>query len=89
MNWRALAGIVVVVEVVEIAAQALIPSGVGAECERTILADGETSGVDGTSLGWVIELELVVGGNVASAALRIHEDTTRKSQLEGSRLSLL
>lgn len=89
VNWRALSGIVLVVEVVEVAAQALVPSGVGAECERTILADGETSGVDGTSLGWVIELELVVGGDIASAALRVLEDTTGEGQLEGSGLSLL
>ena len=89
MNWGALPGIVVVVEIVKVATEALVPSGIGPKCELAILADGETSGVNGTSLGWVIELELVVGSDIASAALRILQDTTGESQLEGSGLSLL
>jgi hypothetical protein len=32
---------------------------------------------------------LVVGGDIASAALRVLEDTTGEGQLEGSGLSLL
>ncbi len=71
VDWRALRGVVVIVEVVEVAAEALVPGGVIAEGELTILADGEASGVDSTSLGWVIKLELVVGGDVASPTLGI------------------
>lgn len=89
VNWGALAGIVLVVEVVEVSTEALVPSRIGAESELSVLADRETSGIDGTSLGWVVELELIVRGDVASAALCILKDTTRESQFEWGGLSLL
>lgn len=77
VDWRALSGRVVVVQVVEGAAEALVPGGVVTDGERVVAADREPGGVDGTSLRWLVELELVVGRNVASAALRVLEHATR------------
>ena len=68
-----------VIEVVEVATQALVEDGRGADGESAVAADGEARGVDGTSLGGLVELELVVGSNVTSAALIISQDTVGKS----------
>lgn len=65
----------VVVEVVESAAQALVPDSRATESECAVGADGETAGVDGTGLGRAVELELLVGGNVTSAVVAVGEDT--------------
>ncbi len=60
-----------VVEVVEVAAQALVEDAGSPKSKGAVCAVGETSGVNSASLGWGIELELVVGSNVASASLGI------------------
>lgn len=84
----ALSGGVLVVEVVEGAAQALVEDSRVAEGEGAVLTDGPAGSVDGTSLGRTVELELVVGGDVASAALGVGEDTILELDLEGNRLPL-
>jgi hypothetical protein len=68
-----------VVEVVEVTAQALVEDGRGADGKSAVAADGETRGVDGTGLGRLVELELVVGSNVTSTALVVSQDTVVKS----------
>jgi len=79
----ALGGPVAVVEVVETTAEAL-PEDVGAaEGQAAVSAHGEAGGVDGTSLRWLVELELVVGRNVAGAANRVSQDAVAKTDLEG------
>ena len=84
----ALSGGGLVVEVVEGAAQALVEDGVGANGERAVAADGPSSGVDGTSLRWAIELELPVGGNVTGAALGVLEGTVLEGHHEGGVIAL-
>ena len=89
VDRRALRGIVRVVQVVERAAQALVPHCITTDGERAVGADGEPRGVDGASLWWVVELELLIGRDVASAALRIHENTIVEGDDERGMLSLL
>ena len=48
-----------------------VPDRVVADSHAAVLADGEAGGVDGAGLGRVVELELLVGGDVARAALAI------------------
>jgi hypothetical protein len=79
VDGRALVTSGLVVEVVEVAAQALVEDGGGANGKSAVAADGETRGVDGAGLGGLVELELVVGSNVTSAALVISQDTVGKS----------
>lgn len=71
-----------VVEVVEVAAQALEEDGGVAEGEGTVAASGPASSVDGTSLSGAVELELVVGGDVTSAVLGVGEDTILEGDLK-------
>jgi hypothetical protein len=87
--WQTLASIVLVVEVVEAAAQALVPYCRAAESERAVATDGEAGGVDCACLGWAIKLKLLVGGDVAGAAGGIGEDTVLEHDVEGAVLSLL
>jgi hypothetical protein len=61
-------GPVAVVQVVESAAVALSPDCGRTVGERAVGAKGKARGVDGTSLGWCVKLELIVGGNVTSSA---------------------
>ena len=82
-DGRTLSGPFAVVEIVEVAAEAL-PEDVGAaQSQAAVAADGEASSVDGAGLGWLIELELVVGGNVASTADSIGQDAVAEGYLEG------
>jgi hypothetical protein len=60
----------------------LPPDGGASDSECVIGTQRETSSIDGTSLRWVIELELVVRGNVAGAASLILQDTSSKSEGE-------
>jgi hypothetical protein len=78
----ALSTLGLVVEVVESTAEALVPDGRVTKSESAVGTSGETSGVDGTSLGRTIELELLVGSNVTNAALVVSEDTVGEGHLE-------
>lgn len=89
MNLVALVASGLVVEVVEVAAQALEEDSGATEGERAVAASRPASGVDGTSLGGAVELELVVGGNVTGAVLGVGEDTILKSDLELGGVGLL
>jgi hypothetical protein len=89
VDGRALRTSGLVVEVVEVTAQALVEDSRGADGEGSVAADGETRGVDGTGLGGLVELELVVGGNVTSAALVIGQDTVGKSNSQDLLLTSL
>lgn len=83
---------VLVVQVVEIAGQAAVEGLVSAESQQVVIADGETAGVDGASLRRTIELELGVGGNVASTVFRVVQGLAGKRQDEntvGTALSTL
>lgn len=72
---------VAVVEVVEGATEALPEDVRGPKSQAAVRTDGETGGVDGAGLGWLVELELVIGRDVAGAALRISQDTVAESDL--------
>jgi len=71
-----------VVQVVEVAAQALVESGLTTKGKRAVGASGPTGSVDGTSLGRAVELELVVGGDVTSALLGVKEYTVLEGDLK-------
>lgn len=84
LDSLALGSPVTIVQVVEVARLALVPNRRPAEGERLVPADGEASGVDGASLGRVVELELVVGRNVSCPALSIGEDAVGQGQEQGA-----
>lgn len=75
VDLRALVAGGLVVKVVEGTAQALVEDGRVTKGKSAVAADRPARGVDGTSLGRLVELELVVGGDVASAALVVSQDT--------------
>jgi len=77
------------VEVVEGTAQALVPDGRATERKGAVGTGGETTSVDGTSLSWSVELELLVGGNVSGAVLAVSEDTVLEGDLEDVGTSLV
>lgn len=80
-----------VVEVVEGTAEALVEDGGAAESDGSVAASRPSSGVDGTSLGRSVKLELLVGGDVSSSAFGIGHDTVvegddeRSGSLSGAR----
>jgi hypothetical protein len=80
----ALSGPVAVVQVVEATAQALVEDSRGTESEGAVGADREAISVDGSSLGWSIELELVVGRDVSGTALLVGELAVGEGDDEGS-----
>lgn len=83
----ALASRVVIVEVVEGTAQALLEDGVGTEDKSVVVgADSPASIVDRTGLSLVVELELVVRGNVTNATLGILQDTVGEGEHESGTL---
>lgn len=57
------------------------------ESQRSIIADRETSCIDGVRLKRSVELELVVGGDVSLSVLRIGEDTILQADSKVSSLS--
>jgi hypothetical protein len=71
-----------VVQVVEVTAQALVENGLATKGKRAVGASGPTGSVDGTSLGRAVELELVVGGDVTSALLGVKEYTVLEGDLK-------
>jgi len=76
LDGRALFRPPAIVQVVKVTRAALVEDGRITQSEGAIAADGETRRVDGTRLGRLVELELVIGGNVSGAAGRIGDDTT-------------
>ena len=71
-----------VVQVVEVTAQALVESGLATKSKRAVGASGPASSVDGASLGRAVELELVVGGDVTGAVLGVKEYTVLEGDLK-------
>ena len=82
MNLVALLASGLVVKVVEVAAQALEEDSGVAEGKRAVAASRPASSVDGASLGRAVELELVVGGDVAGAVLGVGENTVLEGDLK-------
>ena len=80
-DWRALRGPVLVVQVVEAAAQALIEDVGTTKGKGAVRADCPTGSVNGTGLRWLVKLELVVGSNVACPADGVGQDTVCQSHL--------
>lgn len=64
-------GPLTVIQIVEVAAQALVEDVGSAEGKGSIVAGGEASSVDCSGLGWAVELELVVGGDISCSSLGI------------------
>lgn len=83
-DGRALRSPAAVVKVEEVAAQALVENVGAAESQAAIAANRESRGIDCASLGRCIELELVIGCNVSSAAFAIFEDAAGEGELEGA-----
>lgn len=79
VDFVALCTLALLVEVVEGTAQALVENGATVDSEGIILADGETRGEKGILLYGIIELELGVGHDAASAAVLVGENTAFKS----------
>lgn len=84
VNRTALRRPIRVVQVVEAAGVALVPERRSAKRQRRVTAHGEASGVNGASLRWIVELELVIAGNIASAALGVLENAACQSENEES-----
>jgi len=73
-NGRALRRPEAVVQVVEATAQTLPEHIRSSQCQATIGTHGKASGDDSSRLGWVVELELEVGGNVTCPAQVVLQD---------------
>jgi hypothetical protein len=84
LNGRALLGPPAVVQVVEVAGLALVENRRAPEGNGAVAALGEASGVYGASLRGAVKLELVVGSDVASSALRILDDAVGEGRHENS-----
>lgn len=74
LNGIALLGPPAVVQVVEAAGAALVEDGGAAQGERAVAAVGEAGREDGAGLGRAVELELVVGRDVAGALVVVGQD---------------
>ena len=83
VNSVTLSSPVTVVQVVKGSTEALPEDAAATETKSSIFTDGKSSGIDGTGLWWIVELELVVGSNITGTTLRILEDTIVKSQRKG------
>lgn len=79
LDRRALCSPGAVVQVEKVAAGTLVEDGRAAECEGAVSTNGETRREQCASLSGLVELELVVCGNVSGSALRILDN----SVLEG------
>lgn len=73
LDGRALGSPVAVVQVVEVAALALVEDGGAAQRQGAVATSREAGCVDGTSLRGLVVLELVVASNVASATLGVEK----------------
>ena len=88
VDRAALATLGLVVQVVEVSAQALVENSLVTKDERAVVADSPARGVDRIGLEDVVELELVVGDDLTSAAVLVLEDTVVEGDLEGTVLAL-
>ena len=61
-----------------------LEDSVATNSKSVVGASRPASGVNGTSLGWLVELELVVGSDVSSAAILVGQDTTSKLKVEST-----
>jgi hypothetical protein len=78
------------IEVVEVAAQALLEDGGTTKGKRAVGASRPASSVLGTSLGGrAIELELAVGDNGTNALLGVSQDTILEGDLKRCGVALL
>lgn len=77
-----------VVEVAKGAAHTPPPPCGASNGERVVAADGEAAGVDGTSLGRAVKLELAVGNDRTSAAVLVVEDAVLERARKGAISSL-
>lgn len=73
LHGRALCGPVAVVQVVKVAALALIEDSRAAEGQRAVATGREAGGVNGAGLSGLVILELEVASNIARTTLRIEE----------------
>lgn len=73
-----------IVEVGEGAAQALVEDGLRTKSKLGVLDDRPPGSVDGTILRRIIELKLVVGGDVAGPVLAVLKDSTLESAGENA-----
>ena len=60
-----------IVEVIEVPAETLVEDSRAAERKRAVAAHAPARSVDGAGLSGLVELELVVAGDVAGAALGV------------------
>ena len=74
---------VTVIQVVKATAAALPPDTAVTKGQSAVLANREARGVNGTGLWWVIELELIVGGNVTCSTVCVFENAIVESEGEG------
>lgn len=88
VDRAALATLGLVVQVVEVSAQALVEDSLVAKDEGAVVADSPARSVDRIGLEDVVELELVVGDDLTSAAVLVLEDTVVEGDLEGTVLAL-
>jgi hypothetical protein len=65
IDWDTVRRPVSVIEVVEVSAQTLPPNSRATQGKAIVRADREAAGVNGACLGRVVELKLVVGGDVS------------------------
>jgi len=86
VDLRALVTSGCIVKVVEGTAQALVEESRVTNGKGTVGADRPASSVDGIGLDWVVELELVVGDDLTSAALAVGEDSLGESGSKSSAL---
>jgi hypothetical protein len=84
-----LLGPVLVVQVVEGTRKAAVEGLAVAKGEDVVLANGEAAGEQGTGLSRLVELELVVRGDVANAVLSILGGTVLKGHDEDTSLAAL
>lgn len=71
-----------IIEIVKASRQALVEDTASAKSESAVSANAEASSVESASLWWVIELELVVAGDVAGTAMGVLENAVGKRQGE-------
>jgi len=75
-DWVALSSNALVVEVVESTRETLVEFSGATNGQGAVGADGETTSVDGTRLGWwTVELELTVVNDRTNSSLAVDEDT--------------
>lgn len=88
VDRAALATLALVVQVVEVATQALVEDSLVAKDEGAVAADSEARGVDSIGLEDGVELELAVGDDLTLAVVLVLQDTVVEGDAEGTVLAL-